>query len=350
MTFHNKIKVSGFGKLPLGEEAKLFTIKRGSITAKITNFGGIITELHIPDRNGNIADVVLGFKNIEAYLKENIYAGAIVGRIAGRLSNAEFIIDKTIYKVTKNERNHHVHGGHKGFDKRLWEAEIIKIGDYEALKLYYFSEDGEEGYPGNLKVSIIYSIDDDNGLKMEYHATTDKATPLSLTNHSYFNLAGEGNGDILNHLIKIDADYTVEVDENLLPTGKILPVINNVNNLKEEKLVKDIVSKVYLEHGDNYLVNTDEAVIKEVATIKESDSGRIMKVFSSAPNLQFYSGIGLNTLSKGKSGTKYSKFAGMCLECQGFSDALKHNNFESIILHANSVFHQTVIYRFKFTA
>lgn len=348
MTSHNKIEVSSFGKAPSGEEAKLFTLSNNKIVVKITNFGGIINQLHVPDSNGQMADVVLGFNTIDDYLEENIYAGAIVGRIAGRLTNGEFTIEGKYYNVTKNEGNNHLHGGCVGFDKKLWNAEIITINGTEALKLSCFSPDGEEGYPGNLNVSVTYSITNENGLLIEYVATTDKATPVCLTNHSYFNLSGEQHGDVLNHLLKINSSYTVEVDKFLLPTGNVLPV-DKFNDLRQSVLVKKLLAKIYFEHGDNYLLRekSDRRNFKEVAQLEDTFSGRIMKVFTTAQNIQLYSGMGLNSKSTSKYDINYKKFAGICLECQDFSDATKFADFKPIILYPNKIFNQSTEYRFS---
>lgn len=343
MSFRTQIEISEFGNSPSGVPAQLFTLKReGGIMTKITNFGGIVTELHVPDKEGQYMDVVLGFKDIYTYVKENIYAGAIVGRIAGRVTKGLCPVDGTIHQLSINSDDYHVHGGIIGLDKRLWRAEIIEYNDDNALKLQYLSHDGEEGYPGNVDITVFYSLTREGGLRIDFTAVTDKATPLCLTNHSYFNLSGEK--EVANHIIQIESSQFVEVDNRLISEGKKKKVIKEINSFKKQTRLGDRLMLLHKYHGDNYILN-NHGKIRRVALAYCGK--RSMEVFTNASNLQFYTGVGLNTRSDGKNGTPYNKFAGLCFECQRFSDALNHPDFNSIIVNPGDIYSQTVEYRFS---
>ncbi len=345
MNSKTSIVETSFGRTPSGEQVSLFIIsRRDGLKACITNFGGIVTELHTKDQYGNYEDVVLGFDNIETYLEENIYAGAIVGRIAGRLTNGQLRIRNKTYQLPQNEGQNHLHGGIEGLDKKVWEAEIIESNEGQSLKLVLLSPDGEEGYPGNLHVEVEYSLTSKNGLRIYFKATTDQPTPVCLTNHSYFNLAGAGNGNVLDHQIAIDSQAIVEVDQNMIPTGKMLNVASTSNDLRKPVCLGDIVEDIHLSHGANYITEGDGECHK-VAELVHPNSGRRMEVWSTTSSIQLYTGRYLNT-KKGKAGKNYKKFSGLCLECQGFSDAPNHDTFKSIILNPEEEFTQSVEYRF----
>ena len=344
-----KIEKTLFGNGPNGENVHCYTLARKKgLIAKVIDFGGILTELHVPDANGNYTDVVLGFDNVGSYLEENIYAGAIVGRTAGRITNGRFKINNKTYLLPQNEGTTHLHGGKEGFDKKLWDAEIVKMEGHEALKLSYYSLDGEEGYPGNVHITVTYSLTSDNGIRIDFEARTDRTTPLCPTSHAYFNLGGEGSGDILGHILQINSDEIIEVNQKFLPTGRIKKTVVGQNDYRNPVPVSQMVlrGKGHV-HGGMYLLKGNKGILTKVASLSEPKSGRTMYVYTTAPYLQLYTGSFLNTVSKGKSGETYGKFAGMCMECQGFSDALNHNGFESILVHPNKPFWQTVEYRFN---
>lgn len=343
-----KINKAEFGFAPGNGKTYCFTLSRdGGLLAKVINFGAIITELHVPDSKGDYADVVLGFNNIETYLTENIYAGAIVGRIAGRLSKGRFSHDGKTYQLTQNEKTNHLHGGTIGLDKRIWEPEILNIGEDEALKLTYHSPHGEEGYPGNLSISVIYSLTPDNGLRIDIEAITDKATPFCPTNHTYFNLSGEASGTTENHLLQIDSDLVVEISENFLPSGKINKVTPLENDFRKLAYLADRLEKLHQSHGDLYLLKkTGDSPVK-VAEVRDTHSGRRMEVYTNSTCLQLYTGVGLDTNTPGKSGKKYNKFFGICLECQEIADAPNHRNFKPNFINPEDKFHQITEYRFS---
>jgi len=349
MNSKNTIEISNFGTSLSGEVVKLFTIKtKKGLIASITDFGGIVTKLLIFDREENLVDIVLGFNDIETYLEENIYAGAIVGRIAGRLAKGQVVIDGEVCQLTLNEGENHLHGGHIGFDKRIWHTEIIEKDGEKSLKLTYLSPDGEEGFPGNLNTSVIYSLTDEKGLEISYEAHTDKTTPLCLTNHIYFNLEGENSGrSVLNHELQIEADVFIETNKKMMPTGKILPVSFEENDFRESRLVGEIFKEELMENGDNYLLHKKRSEINNVAVIKNNATGIQMKIFTTTTNLQIYPGTWLQTKKPGKSGFHYKKYGGICFECQGFSDAMSHKGFESILLEPNEKFEQVVAYKFS---
>jgi len=345
MSVDTIIEQSDFGSTLYGDKAQLFTLQRkGGLIACITNFGGIITQLQVPDKQNNYFDVVLGFNSIDEYIRENIYAGAIVGRISGRVTGSGYTVDEKAHSLTNNYADYHVHGGTRGFDKQLWKAEIIKSeNDDNVLQLSYFSADGEEGYPGNVNVTVVYSLTKEGGLRIDFKATTDKATPISLTNHSYFNLSGEATTE--GHIIQIDADRVIEVNEMLLPTGNIQAVEKTSNDFRDAALLRERLPLLFLQHGDNYLLQNNGSFNK-VARISSGDGKRNIQVFTTAPNLQFYTGAELNTTALGKKGLQYKKYAGICFECQGFSDAMNHKGFKSILLEPGDIFEQSTEYRF----
>ena len=344
------IEKSYFGLTPTGNPVYEYTLKhKNGLLAKVINFGGILTELNVADRYGNHSNVVLGFQDVKSYLKENIYAGAIVGRIAGRLAKGKYRFKDKEYQLTQNEGETHLHGGAKGLDKRIWNAKIVMIDDCEVLELKYFSREGEEGYPGNLNIKVTYSLTDKKGIRIDYEAESDKLCPVCLTNHTYFNLLGEGVRNISNHRIQINSDAVIEVGENYLPTGKIKKVDAHYNDFRKPdfltKMTKSTLDKN--SHGALYILKNNGKDVIRVASVLEPESGRIMKVFTNTPYMQLYTGLFLNTKSLGRSGNTYGKFSGFCMECQGFSDAPNHEIFNPIWLLPGENFRQSTEYRFK---
>ncbi len=340
-----------FGQLPNGQTVHRYTLSNNrGLTLKAINYGGIITELHVPDRNNRTADVVLGLSTLEEYLAGHPYFGALVGRVAGRITGARFTLDGTEYLLACNNPPNHLHGGLAGFDKKIWATETTESIEAEpCLMLTCHSNDGEEGYPGNVAITVTYTLTRENELRIEYAATADQPTPLSMTNHSYFNLAGEGSGNINNHLLQIHAHEYVPADGSLTLTGKITPVIDGINDLTRPTRLATLTGAPLEAHGDNYMINHQSGQdIVPVATVTENTSGRVMDVSSNATCLQFYTGKFLDQLTlRGKSGCVYKRFDGFCLECHGYPDGVNSPEIDDIILRPGKVYQQTTLYRFS---
>ncbi len=337
-----------FGTLPNGQIAELVTLSnRNGLTVRITNYGGIITELHVPDREGLLKDVVLGFDSLEPYLAAHPYFGAIVGRAAGRISKGEFEIDGKRYALAINDPPNHLHGGLVGFDKKLWTIESDSGQTGESLKLSCSSPDSEEGYPGNVHVEVTYSLTEDNELAIHYEATSDQATPISLTNHSYFNLNGEGSGNILDHQLQIFADRYTPTDKYLTFTGKLLSLDGLPNDFKTPALIGSRIDRLLKNHGDNYVVNRSSNELTLAARLVSPESGRVMETLTTQDCLQFYTGKYLDGTLTGKSGNPYNAHTALCLECQGYPDAVNHDAFGSVALSPDEKYQHTTVYRFS---
>ncbi len=305
------------------------------VAVSITNYGGTVTSIKVPDRNGEFGDVVLGYDTIDEYMRNPRYLGALIGRHANRIARGKFSLNGVEYQLAQNNGANHLHGGNKGFDKQVWSA----TEGSNALHLEYFSKDGEENYPGNLTVNVEYSLNDENELRIEYQATGDKDTIVNLTNHSYFNLAG--TGDILGHELMLNADAFTPVSEDLIPTGEIRPV---ENTRMDFRTARPIGSGGY-DH--NFVLrNWEHGSIRSVARLREPLSGRVMEVLTTEPGLQFYSGNFFDGSVTGKGGMVLKQYAGLCLEAQHFPDAPNHPNFPTTVLRAGERYHQTTIYRF----
>lgn len=343
-----KVEESSFGKLPDGTPVQLFTlINSAGLTAKITNYGTIITELHVPDRSGNNGDVVLGFDNLAQYVKGHPSFGCTVGRVANRIAKGRFTLDGRAYTLAINNGPNHLHGGLKGFDKVVWTAEP-KAG--AAVRFTYTSADGEEGYPGKLDVTVQMALTDKNELTIEYTAVGDKPTPVNLTNHSYFNLAG--HGDVLNHELVIAADYFTPKDENSIPTGEIRPVRGTPMDFTQPHAVgsrfKDLEEKP-VGYDHNFVLNGGGKSLALAARVFEPKSGRVLEVFTTEPGVQLYTANYLDGSLTGKRGQVYRQHSGLCLETQHFPDSVNHPEFPSIILRPGHTYHQTTVHKF-FTA
>jgi aldose 1-epimerase len=320
------VKETSFGKLPDGREVKLFTLTaEGGITAKIMSYGAILTELHVPDKAGKTVDVVLGFDTLEGYLKGHPYFGANVGRCANRIANAEFTLEGTKYKLAANNGKHSLHGGKEGFDKKLW---VGKIDPYvpNCVRFTYTSPDGEEGYPGTLKVEITYLLRFKKSLEIITTATTDKATPCNIAHHSYLNLAGHNSGDILGHNLRLSAKHYTPADETLIPTGVIAPVAGTPYDFSGEgntigKRIKEIKADP-VGYDVNYAFNVDDK-IPPFAVVVDQRSRRSMSMsFDGVKGLQFYSGNFLDGKTVGKGGAAYKQYGAFCLEPQFFPDSV----------------------------
>ncbi len=348
------IEVSNFGTLPDSSVAKLYTLKNGSgMTVKITDFGGIITSLEVPDKNGTPGEVTLGVPTLEDYLKGTPFFGALVGRYGNRIANGEFTLEGKKYTLFKNNGPNALHGGKKGFDKVLWTSEAVE-GDEPALKLRYTSADGEEGYPGTLSVEVTYTLQKDNALRIDYRATTDKTTVVNLTNHTYFNLAGDGSGDILNHEVVLKADQFLPVNTTLIPTGELKDVKGTPFDFTTAHKIGERIDDTkdeQIKAGGGYdhcwVLNESATPLKNFATVTEAGSGRVMEVLTTEPAVQFYTGNFLNGSVTGRNGKGYEKRSGFCLETQHFPDSPNQPAFPSTVLKPNEVYESTTVYKFS---
>jgi len=316
------------------------------------NYGGIILSIRVPDRKGQFADIVLGHDTMEGYIPNPPYIGAIVGRYANRIANGTFALDGKTYTLPKNDGPNTLHGGTtRTFDKVVWEGEPLK--GKTGVAFSYLSKDGEEGFPGNLKVKVTYTLTDANELVLDYQATTDKDTPINVSQHSYFNLAGEGTGDILNHEVMINADRFTPVDKNLIPTGELRPVKDTpLDFTKATKIgarIDDNYEQLVLGHGydHNFVINRKGAGLVLAARVSEPTSGRVLEVSTTQPGVQFYTGNFLDGTVTGKEGHVYKRRYGLCLETQHFPDSPNHPKFPTTILKPGERFHQTTVFKFS---
>jgi len=348
------IRKEAFGVTPEGEQVDLYTLTNAhGLRVRITNYGGIVVSLEVPDRRGRQADVVLGYDRLEDYLRENPYFGALIGRYANRIARGRFVLDGVEYHLATNDGPNHLHGGIKGFDKVVWQAQPLRRADAVGLKLSYLSPDGEEGYPGNLQVTVRYYLTNDDALRIEYEAQTDKATPVNLTHHSYFNLAGSGNGDILQHELMINADRFTPVDEHLIPTGELRPVAGTPFDFRTPTPIGARIDQddqqLHFGRGydHNWVLNDYDGSLRLVARVREPDSGRVMEVYTTEPGLQFYSGNFLDSSNVGKGGKVYRHRYGFCLEAQHFPDSPNKPQFPSVILRPGRKYTQVTVYKFS---
>ena len=342
------ITKEAFGMLADSVPVSLYTLTNDKgITLKVTNYGGIITSLLVPDKDGNEGDIVLGYDSLSGYLTKTPYFGAIVGRYGNRIAKGVFKIDGNEFRLPVNDGPNHLHGGIRGFDKVVWDAKEFKTDSTVGLVLHYLSKDGEQGYPGNLDVTVTYTLNNNNELRFDYLATTDKPTPVNLTQHSYFNLAGDG--DIKGHELLIKASKYTVVDSTLIPTGELRDVKGTPFDFTTAKTIgKDLAATGGNPTGfdHNFVLDTkglQEAAIK----VTEPASGRVMEVFTDQPGVQFYSGNFLDGTIKGKGGKVYNQYNGFCLETQHFPDSPNHPAFPNTILRPGEKYQTTTIYRFS---
>jgi aldose 1-epimerase len=347
------IEKASFGKVSDGQEADIYTLRNeAGMEAKITNYGGILVSLTAPDKNGKFEDVTLGFDSLSAYVKNNPFFGALVGRYGNRIAKGKFTLDGKEYTLATNNMGNHLHGGLKGFDKVLWTATPVE-GEEPALKLAYTSKDGEEGYPGNLSVEVTYTLQKDNALKIDYKATTDKPTVVNLTNHSYFNLTA-GKSDILGHELTINADRFVPVNETLIPTGELKPVAGTPFDFTKSTVVGTRINDstdTQIKYGlgyDHCWVFTDSSnKLKQGATVYEPTSGRVMEVLTTEPAVQFYTGNFLDGSLTGKGGVVYKKRTGLCLETEHYPDSPNQPKFPTTTLKPGETYQTTTVYKFS---
>ena len=342
---------ASFGKTADGTEIQLFTLTntRG-MKATISTYGGTLTSLLVPDKTGKLSDVVLGFDQAEGYLspefkKANPYFGALIGRYGNRIAKGKFTLDGQAYQVRVNNNGNSLHGGNVGFNQKIWTAKPGTSADGQALTLTYLSKDGEEGYPGNLHVTVTYTLTSDNALKIDYRATTDKATPVNLTNHTYFNLALGQRQDILAHQVTILADRYTVVNEQLIPTGELRPVEGTPFDFTTPHAIGERIAQVPGGYDHNWVLNQTTGQ-HSAATVYEPTTGRTMQVTTDQPGVQFYTGNFLDGSLKGKAGVVYGKHAGFCLETQHFPDSPNQPTFPSTILKPGDTYHTTTSYTF----
>jgi aldose 1-epimerase len=338
-----------------GKDIALYTLRNSSgMEVKITNWGGIINSIKVTDRQKKFDDVVLGFESLEGYTsKQNTsYFGALIGRYGNRIAHGKFTLDGNTIQVPANEGQNMLHGGNRGFDKRVWDAKDVSTPHAPALQLHYLSPDGEENFPGNLSVTVTYTLGDKNDLRIDYTATTDKNTVLNLTNHSYFNLSGPGSGDILDDKIMITADKFTPVDSTLIPTGEIKPVAGTPFDFRKPAVIGSRINdndeqlKLGKGYDHNFVLNRKERSLALAARVEDPKSGRVLEVLTTQPGVQFYTGNFLNGSVKGIGGT-YNFRGALCLETQHFPDSPNHSNFPSAELKPGEEFHQTTVYRFS---
>lgn len=347
----NKKEKVGLTKTPFGNyEGKPVTeytlTNANGMQVSIINYGGTVTKIITPDKNGNMGDVILGYKSLDGYLqKANPYFGALIGRYANRIANAKFTLDGKTYQLAANDHGNSLHGGNKGFDKVWWD---VKKQSDSSLLLSYTSKDGEEGYPGTLNVQVVYTLTADNALKIDYTATTDKPTPVNLTNHSYFNLSAGKDSTIENHELWINADKYTPVNDVLIPTGKIVDVKNTPMDFTTPKKIGKDLSQVKGGYDHNWVLNRKGNDLEKVATVYEPNSGRFLEVFTTEPGLQFYSGNFLDgTLTGTINGEKYVQHGALCLEAQHFPNSPNVPSFPNTILKPGETYKQTTAYKFS---
>ncbi|MDP2933453.1 MAG: aldose epimerase family protein [bacterium] len=337
-----------FGKLSQNKDIEFFVLKnKTGIEARLISFGAALVSLKVPDKNGKFADIVLGYDDLAGYMNDKCYFGCTVGRFANRIANAKFTLDGREYKLIANDGKNHLHGGIKGFNRAPWQAESFEDSDGCGVIFKYLSPDGEEGYPGNLDVTVTYTLTDDNELKVGYQAVTDKKTIVNLTSHSYFNLAGHNKGSILSHLIQINADKTTVVDSGCIPTGQIKSVKGTEFDLTESKPIGENIGKLGLGYDFNYILNkSSPEELSFAAKVIEPQSGRIMEIFTTEPAVQFYTGNFLNDVA-GKAGALYKKHEAFCLETQHYPDSPNRPSFPSTVLMPGETFRQLTAYKFS---
>jgi aldose 1-epimerase len=340
-----------FGTTAAGEAADLYTLAAGGLEVSISNYGGTVTSIKAPDAAGNLADVVLGFDSVAGYQKAGFYPGATIGRYANRIGNCRFALNGVEYKLYKNNGENSLHGGLKGFDKVVWNAREIP-GEEPALELTYFSKDGEEGYPGNLSVTVKFTVTKAAELRVEYTATTDKDTVVNMTNHSYFNLAGEGSADIQSHVMQLNASRFTPVDAGLIPTGELRPVEGTAFDFRKPLPIgsrigqEDEQLKRGCGYDHNFVIDGADGTLRTAAVAYDPKSGRTLEVLTTEPGVQLYTGNYLDGTSVGKCGKGYEYRTGFCLETQKYPDTPNHADFPTAKVPAGGTYKSTSVYRF----
>lgn len=349
------VETKAFGTTADGKTADLYTLKnKNGMVVTITNFGATVVSIVVPDKTGKMADVALGYDNLAGYELNKNYLGVLVGRYGNRIAHGKFSIDGTEYTLAKNNGENSLHGGLKGFNKAMWEAKDVSKGGEPAVEMKYLSKDGEEGYPGNLSVTVVYTVTNKNELKIDYTATTDKKTVVNLTNHTYFNLAGEGHGDILKHELMINSDKFTPVDSGLIPTGELKSVAGTPFDFKKPTAIGARIdaSDEQIKLGGGYdhnfvLKRAKPTGLSLAAKVTDPSSGRAMEVWTTEPGVQFYTGNFLDGSFQGKGGKAYGKRTAFCLETQHFPDSPNHPSFPTTLLKPGEKYRTTTVYKFE---
>lgn len=345
------LSVRAFGRPPDGTEVQAWTlVNTQGLLLEVITYGGIVTRLLAPNRDGRVADVVLGFNTLDAYLAGHPYFGAIIGRVAGRITGGQFTLGERNYQLAVNNPPNHLHGGRVGFDKRVWNAEALpQAKGFTALRLRLHSPDGEEGYPGNVETSVTYTLTDQNEFILETAVTTDQPTPISLTHHSYFNLSGEGSGSVADHEIQIHADNYAPTDEAMTFLGRRSPVDQAGNDFRRPRRLAEALPHLLRAHGDLYFVRragSESQALVPAARVSDPQSGRVLEVRTTEECLQFYSGVSLDGSLQGKSGRPYGPHAGFCLEAEGYPNGINRPALGDIVLRPGETRRHTTVYSF----
>ncbi len=347
------IDVKAFGQTPDGKQVRLYSLRNANgLTADIMTYGAIVVSLKTPDSKGRMADIVLGYDNLQDYVKNSPYFGAIVGRYGNRIAKGKFKLDGAEYTLATNNNANHLHGGIKGFDKVVWDDKPVQRPDAVGVRLSYLSKDGEEGYPGNLKATVTYLLTNANELRIEYEATTDKATPVNLTHHGYFNLTG-GQRDILGHVLTLNADKFTPVDDGLIPTGELTAVKDTPMDFTKATAIGARIANEYEQlkfgggYDHNWVLNKSGKGMTLAARVSEPTTGRVMEIHTAEPGIQFYSGNFLDGTITGKGGKVYQHRWGFCLETQHYPDSPNKPNFPSTILRPGEKYETVTMYRFS---
>jgi aldose 1-epimerase len=343
-----------FGKTTDGETVEIFTLRNAKrMAVRLASYGATVVSVEVPDRNGKTGDVVLGFDGLDGYLGKHPHFGGVVGRYGNRIANGRFRLGDTEITLARNNGENHLHGGVRGFDRVLWKGREATTAMGPAVELTYLSKDGEEGYPGNLTAKVTYTISDANELRLDYEATTDKETVVNFTNHSYFNLAGPSGGDILGHVVTLDAARFTPVRAGLIPTGEIRPVEGTPFDFRKPTAIgaridaDDDQLKLAGGYDHNFVLDGTMGVLRSAARVVDGESGRVLEVLTTEPGVQFYSGNNLDGTVKGKAGKVYARRAGFCLETQHYPDSPNQPQFPSTALRPGERYQSTTVFRFS---
>lgn len=342
------ITSENFIQHPKGETSKLFTLTNDrNITVKITNLGGSIISLVTPDRSNNLSDILLGFENVETWVENPPYFNCIVGRTCNRIGGASFEIDKIRYDVSANMGKNQLHGGFEGFNKKLWQASIIKNEESVGLQLDLLSPDGDEGFPGNVKVSCVYLLNNENEFSMEFIAFTDKATPINITNHAYFNLRGEGNGNIYDTKLTVFADKITSTDEDSIPDGEFISIKNTPFDFTAPRTIGERISDLDKGYDNNYVLRNQQGTLSLAAKAFDDQTGRVIEVYTTEPGMQLYTSNWFDGTLIGKCGKPHLTHSAFCLETQHFPDSMNRPEFPSVIYRPGEVFKSTTVWKFS---
>lgn len=347
------IETKSWGKTPDGQDVTHFTlVNRDGLSVGLLELGALITEIRVPNRDGKLADIVLGFDTLGDYQKNPAYFGCTTGRYANRIAGGKFTLDGTEYQLATNDGPNHLHGGEKGLHRCLWKGEPLETGEGPAVRFTYTSPDGEDGYPGNLSMAVTFTLTNANELRLDYEATTDKATPINLTNHSYFNLAGEGTGTILDHVLQLEASRYTPVDDTLIPTGELAPVAGTDMDFTQPTAIGLRIEKVGKDptgYDHNYVLDSQDGSLALAARVVEPTSGRVLEILTTQPGIQLYTGNFLDGSIVGKDGKAYQRNYAFCLETQHYPDSVHQPTWPSVILRPGETYRQTTVHRFSTT-